>query len=110
MKKFRFSLFTAICLMPGFLTAQAPQPKLAAINCGRLIDGKAGNVRENVTILVEGNTIRDVGPSVEVPLEAEVIDLSTSTVLPGLIDCHTHVLLQGDITSADYDEQLLKES
>ena len=39
-----------------------------------------------------------------------MIDLSASTVLPGLIDNHTHILLQGDITSADYDLQLLKES
>jgi imidazolonepropionase-like amidohydrolase len=39
-----------------------------------------------------------------------VIDLSRLTVLPGFIDTHTHILLQGDITAADYDEQLLKQS
>src|SRR6476469_10803999 len=42
--------------------------------------------------------------------DAQVIDLGDSTLLPGLIDAHVHVLLQGDITAADYDEQLFKES
>jgi len=45
-----------------------------------------------------------------IPAGAQTIDLGGATILPGLIDNHTHVLLQGDITSADYDEQLLKES
>jgi imidazolonepropionase-like amidohydrolase len=55
---------------------------------------------------------KQVGPAgeVEVPAGADLIDLTGATVLPGLIDAHTHVLLQGDITQADYDEQLLKES
>jgi imidazolonepropionase-like amidohydrolase len=51
-----------------------------------------------------------VTPSGTVPAGVETIDLSKSTVLPGFIDLHTHVLLNGDITAEDYDQQLLKES
>ncbi len=61
-------------------------------------------------ILVEGDKIVSVTPGGTAPAGVEVVDLSHATVLPGLIDLHTHLLLQGDITSADYDEQLLKQS
>ena len=94
----------------GSIIAQGQSAKIVAIKCGRLIDGKSDGVQQNVTILIEGNTIRKVGASLQIPAEAEIIDLTNATVLPGLIDCHTHVLLQGDITNQDYDDQLLKES
>ena len=89
-------------------------PKFVFIKAGRLVDVRAGRVLENQGILVEGQRIKAVGPVREIersaPTTAQVIDLSQATVLPGLADCHTHVLLQGDITTADYDAQLLKES
>src|SRR5713226_6452659 len=89
----------------------APKPaKPIAIRCGRLIDGKSTSPRSNITVVIEGDRIRQVGSGVNIPPGAEIIDLSRSTVLPGLIDNHTHILLQGDITAADYDEQLLKQS
>jgi imidazolonepropionase-like amidohydrolase len=82
----------------------------AAIRCGHLLDGKGERAQDETIVLVKDNLIEKVGPSVAIPPDATLVDLSTATVLPGLIDCHTHILLQGDITSRDYDEQLLKES
>ena len=90
--------------------AEEAPPASVAIRCGRLIDGKAGAAVENAVIVVEGQRIKEVGAGGSVPAGAKVIDLGTATCLPGLIDTHTHVLLQGDITQAEYDEQLLKQS
>ncbi|MGO9596830.1 MAG: amidohydrolase family protein [Isosphaeraceae bacterium] len=86
--------------------------KQTVVKAGRLIDTRGGRVLADQHIVIENDRIKQVGSAREVPLPpgALVIDLSSATVLPGLIDAHTHVLLQGDITEADYDEQLLKES
>src|SRR6266849_445871 len=101
--------FTLLLFICCFLAAQSA-PHRVAIRCGRLIDGKSAAPRTNAIILIEGERIREVGAGLAIPAGAQVIDLSRSTVLPGLIDNHTHILLQGDITAADYDEQLLKQS
>jgi len=84
------------------------------LRAAHLIDGKTNTRRDDVAILVDGERIVAVGPLSEISTRAtgttRTINLGAATVLPGLIDNHTHVLLQGDITAADYDEQLLKES
>jgi len=80
------------------------------IKCGNLIDGKSSQSLGKKAIVVEGTIIRDIIEWDKIPTKTTVIDLSSKTVLPGLIDCHTHVLLQGDITAEEYDDQLLKES
>ena len=90
--------------------ASGDAAKPVAVRCGRLIDGRTDDVRSGAVVLAEGERIKAVGAGLAVPADATVIDLSRSTCLPGLIDNHTHILLQGDITAADYDEQLLKES
>jgi len=116
MKRISLAVIVVSSLLLSFALAQTtpPTPTIVFIKAGRLVDVRAGRVLENQGILVEGQRIKAVGALAEVqktvPPTAPVIDLSKATVLPGLADCHTHILLQGDITSADYDEQLLKES
>jgi imidazolonepropionase-like amidohydrolase len=95
------------------LAAQAPAPQPVLIKAGRLVDGRSQQVQTNIGILIEGERIRAVGPLAQIQgqaANARVIDLSQMTVLPGLIDAHTHLLLQGDITAQDYEDQLLKQS
>jgi imidazolonepropionase-like amidohydrolase len=92
---------------------QKPPERSVLVKAARLIDGRSDRPRQGQAVLVVGERIREVGPAEELARkagQAQVIDLGDATLLPGLIDNHTHVLLQGDITAADYDEQLLKES
>src|SRR6202050_4885446 len=100
--------------IPGcFAHAQqssSPAPKRIAILAGRLIDCKGESPIANALILIEGDKILNVTPSGSPPPDVELIDLSKATVLPGFVDAHTHVLLQGDITAEDYDKHLLKQS
>ena len=90
------------------LLGQIAGTKVVALRCGNLFDGRGDSLRRNVVIVIEGEKIKDVATSV--PPGVDLIDLSRETCLGGLIDTHTHILLQGDITAADYDEQLLKQS
>ncbi len=90
--------------------SSAPAPRRVAIRAGRLIDCKSDAAISNVLILIEGDKILSVTPGGSAPAGVELIDLSKATVLPGFVDAHTHVLLQGDITAEDYDKQLLKQS
>jgi imidazolonepropionase-like amidohydrolase len=106
-------IFGAAGAFPQAAPAPTAAPRRIIIHAGRLIDGVAQAPRSDQGILVEGDRIVSVGPYVEISGKAagaEQVDLGSMTVLPGLIDNHTHVLLQGDVTAADYDEQLLKES
>src|SRR5438445_6052401 len=105
-------LCTGLILLPPVNAQTAPAPQIL-IKAGRLVDGRSATAQPNVGILIEGERIRAVGPLAQIQGQApnaRVIDLGQMTVLPGLIDAHTHLLLQGDVTSQEYEDQLLKQS
>jgi len=103
-------LITFVLCLTFSTLAPSQTPHRIAIRAGQLIDGKSDRPIANAMIVIEGDKIVYVVAGGSVPAGVEVIDLSKATVLPGFIDTHTHVLLQGDITAEDYDAQLLKES
>jgi imidazolonepropionase-like amidohydrolase len=81
------------------------------IRAGVMIDGKSDTPRRNQVIVIRGNKIESVNDaaSAKIPEGATVLDLSHATVLPGLIDSHTHIFLQGEVPAdGGYDVQLLK--
>jgi imidazolonepropionase-like amidohydrolase len=98
----------------GLATAQesaaAPQ-SITVIRAGTLIDGKSDAPRREQVIVIRGNRIESISDaaSAKISSGANVIDLSHATVLPGLIDSHTHLFLQGeDPAQGGYDVNILK--
>jgi imidazolonepropionase-like amidohydrolase len=81
-------------------------PKLTAIRAAHLIDVKNGTVLEKPVILIEGERIKAAGAGLAIPKEAALIDLGTATLLPGLIDCHTHLTFE----PGPYYEDLFRKS
>ena len=69
----------------------APAAQVVAVRAGRLFDSRSGTLAANQIILIRGDRIVEVGPSVAVPADARVIDLGAATVLPGMVDAHVHV-------------------
>ncbi|PYX32139.1 MAG: amidohydrolase [Acidobacteria bacterium] len=103
-----------LVLLASFLLfsilAAGQAPTRIAIRAARLIDGKSEKPLENPLILIEKDRIVSVTAGGNAPPSVEVVDLLNATVLPGFIDVHTHVLVQGDASSEEYDAQLLKQS
>lgn len=84
--RIHFFLVTAL-----LVSATAVPAQVTAIKAGRLVDPDAGTVLTDEVILIRDHKIEQLGKGLKVPAGAKVIDLSSMTVLPGLIDCHTHV-------------------
>src|SRR5215831_14034295 len=78
----------------------APPTQVVAIRAGRLFDARSGKMLSNQVIVVKGDRVAEVGANAQVPSGATVIDLSSATVLPGMIDGHVHLNLQAQIPPA----------
>ena len=102
----RILAFLVLAFFPCASPAQDSVPRVA-IRAARLLDVKTGRYLEKPVVIVRGDKIESLGR--EAPAGARVIDLGDRTLLPGLTDAHTHIFLQGDATSAEYEEQILKE-
>ncbi|HEY3134660.1 MAG TPA: amidohydrolase family protein [Blastocatellia bacterium] len=89
-------LVLALLTISAPFVAQSPPREIVLIKAGRLIDVHAGRVLTDQAILIEGDRIKQVGAfqSIKAPAGARVVDLSNATVLPGLIDCHTHLTFE----------------
>src|SRR5574341_707612 len=98
-----FRIVSLCCILATALAAQTTE--IIAVKCGKLIDGKSDKALDNQIILIQDNRITAVGANVQVPAGIKTIDMSAATVLPGLIDSHTHMFLH----DGDYNDQLLKE-
>lgn len=102
-------LFLAALLIAPALLAQvkpAPAPKVVAIRAAKLIDAKNGSTIANPVVIIEDDKVKAVGAGLAIPSGAEIIDLKTATLLPGLIDCHTHITGQ----PTDYYEDIFRRS
>jgi imidazolonepropionase-like amidohydrolase len=89
-----FLFLAVLCSLGSDFSATAQSNQATAIRCGRLLNPVDGSITANAVIIVRGERIEQVGAGLSVPEGAKVIDLSTYTVMPGLIDSHTHILLQ----------------
>ena len=112
MRRSILCLFASLLLNAGVVRSQtaAPSPSaLTVIRAGTLIDGTSAAARKNQLIFVRGERIEKVtDASAAIPAEAQIIDLSNATVLPGLIDSHTHIFLWGeDPKKGGYDANIL---
>jgi imidazolonepropionase-like amidohydrolase len=94
-------LFLLSLLLPACLSAETTYLKAA-----RMFDGRSDGLVHDVVIVVDGTKIVRAGTQIEIPAGAHVIDLGDRTVMPGLIDAHTHIALH----AGNYNEQLLTES
>jgi imidazolonepropionase-like amidohydrolase len=101
----------ALCFLFTSASAQQNAPsKIIALRASRMLDVKSGSIVRDPVILIQDEKITAVGASLKVPAGAEVVDLGDATLLPGLIDCHTHLMARISDDPQGYGLTLLTKS
>jgi len=104
------SFFLFSCLLSSATAQEHRPPKTVAVRAARMLDVNSGDLQTNPVILIEGEKISAVGSGIAIPSGAGVIDLGNATILPGLIDCHTHLLARIPEDPDGYVVNLAKKS
>jgi imidazolonepropionase-like amidohydrolase len=91
LSRYLFALVFSLCSISLSWAQTTPASKTVIVRAGHLLDVKTGKTLTNQTIVIQGDKIASVGAGTPVPAGAQVVDLSNATVLPGLIDAHTHI-------------------
>ena len=102
----RFAVFL-LALVSFGAVGFAQDNSVIALKAARLFDGKSKTLISNGVVIVEGDKILDVGSNIQIPANAQVIDLGDATLSPGFMDAHTHITSDG--YSESYNERLLKD-
>jgi len=103
--------FSLYFLHPLAGAQQNPPSKITALRAARMLDVKSGNVVHDPVILIEDEKITGAGASLKIPAGAQVVDVGDATLLPGLIDCHTHLMARiSDDDPQGYGLALLTKS
>src|SRR5689334_3398440 len=96
----RFAILLLLIITPTCAPVQRAEkesaPVLVALRAARLLDVRSGRLVANPVVIIEGERIKAVGERLTVPAGAQVIDLGDVTLLPGLIDAHTHITYHFD--------------
>jgi imidazolonepropionase-like amidohydrolase len=91
----------------GICQTPAPNPHVVVLRAKKLLDVRAGKEIASPVVVIEGQRIKDVGSNIAVPSGAQVVDLGEATLMPGLIDAHTHLLMNYNAAYAEDDNMLL---
>ena len=106
----RVTVAVLLLLSASFIVSQTTKSAdthLVVLRAAKMLDVKAGKIVVNPVVIIEGERIKEVGPGLAIPAGAKVIDLGGATLMPGLIDAHTHLLQNYDFALAEDDNMLL---
>jgi imidazolonepropionase-like amidohydrolase len=104
-------LSLVLCFLLATVGAQqSPPSRVIALRASHMLDVKSGSVVPDAVVLIQDDKITTAGSSLKIPAGAEVVDLGNATLLPGLIDCHTHLMARISDEPQGYGLSLLTKS